>query len=251
MTNNYSDKPAPLAPTAIYESVERILQNQSRGRLLDIPAGEGALAERLKQIGFDVVCADLYPEIFRLEGVEIKSADLDSNLPYEDNSFDYIVCVGGLGNADNPANAILEFARILRPNGQLLVNIPNISNIEERLKWLFYGYSSHYKPPSREALAIIRGKQYGALEEVYIQHNMISYSEMRYLLEKNAFTLQRTHMDKPKKNSWLYYPLTGLIRLLGNFSSAEKRKMRWTDELNSKEVLRGGNTLVFQAVLKK
>lgn len=251
MKNNSASHAKALAPVVIYDSVERILQNEPRGRLLDVPTGEGALAKRLKDIGFDVSAADLYPEIFKLLDVEIKSADLDSTLPYEDNSFDYVVCVAGLGHVENPANAVREFARILRPNGQVIVNIPNILNVEERLKWLLYGYTSHYKPPSREALAAIQDNQHGSMEEVWLQHNTIGYSEMRFLLEKNGFVVRQMAIDKPKLNAWLYFPITGLIRLLGKFNSPEKRRMRWTDELNSKEVLRGGNTLIFQAILKR
>jgi hypothetical protein len=38
-----------------------------------------------------------------------------------------------------------------------------------------------------------------------------------------------------------------LIRLAARFNSEKKRKARWTDELNSNEVLLGGNTLIFEA----
>ncbi len=244
-------EPMPLAPVSIYNSVENILQNEVRGKLLDIPAGEGIVAQRLKNMGFDVVCADLYPDIFRLAGVEIKSANLNSKLPYEDDSLDYVVCVAGIEHIENSANAIREFARILRQNGQLVVSIPNIQNIEERLKWLVYGYTSHYKPPSREALEAIRAKKYGTMEEIWIQPNTITYSELRYLLEKNNFNLKQLHIDRPKKNLWLYLPITGLISLFGKLIPAHKRRIRWMDELNSKEVLLGGNTLLFHAILKK
>jgi hypothetical protein len=54
-------------------------------------------------------------------------------------------------------------------------------------------------------------------------------------------------LDKPKANSWAFRPLVGLIRLISKFSSESKRKARWTDELNSDEVLLGGNTLILKA----
>jgi 2-polyprenyl-3-methyl-5-hydroxy-6-metoxy-1,4-benzoquinol methylase len=58
--------PIALAHEAIHETVERILQEAKRGKVLDAPAGEGALTLRLKNLGFDVSCCDLYPEIFKV-----------------------------------------------------------------------------------------------------------------------------------------------------------------------------------------
>jgi len=57
-------------------------------------------------------------------------------------------------------------------------------------------------------------------------------------------------MDRSKNNTWLFYPIAGVIKLASMFSSQGKRKERWTDELNSKEVLLGGNTLIFKAEKK-
>src|SRR5215203_5642872 len=109
-------EPSALAHEAIHETAEKILQTAERGKILDVPAGEGALALRLKNLGFEVFCCDLYTEIFKLEGTEIKRGNLDARLPYDDRSFDFIVCVEGLEHIENPANAFREFARILKDN---------------------------------------------------------------------------------------------------------------------------------------
>jgi ubiquinone/menaquinone biosynthesis C-methylase UbiE len=244
MTQNETEA-KPMGHVAIHETVEKILKKYPKGKLLDVPAGEGALAVRLKNIGFEVTCADLYTEIFKLKDTEIKRGNLDEKLPFDDRSFDYIVCVEGLEHIENPANAIREFSRLLKQKGKLVISVPNIMNIEERLKWLIFGYTSHFKPLSGQALKSIE-KEYGGMEEIALHVNPIGYSEIRYLLEKNDFTLQKNYLDKPK-NSWAYFPVTGLIKLINKLNSPEKRKNRWTDELNSNEVLLGGNTLIFEA----
>ena len=238
----------PLAHEAIHETVARVLGAQgARGLLLDVPAGEGALAARLLGAGFDVRCCDLYPQIFRLPGVEIKGGDLSATLPYTDESFDFITCVEGLEHIENPQQAVREFARLLRPGGQLVVTVPNILNIEERIKWLLHGYTSHFKPISREALARVRA-ELGALEEMALHINPISYAELRYTLEKYGFEIARLYRDKPKAHLWLYRPLVALIRLVARLAPADKRRERWTEELQSDEVLLGGNTLIVHAV---
>jgi SAM-dependent methyltransferase len=241
--------PTPLAHQAIHDTVVGILADKPRGSLLDIPAGEGALAARLIDAGFDVRCCDLYPEIFRLDGVDIHRGNLDAELPFGDRSFDYLTCVEGLEHIENPQQAMREFARVLKPGGHLIVSVPNILNVEERLKWLLHGYTSHFKPISRSAAARLHGEYEGRVE-IAAHVNPIAYSELRYILEKYGFEVARAYRDKPKGKAWLYWPVVFLIRSIARLTPPAKRSDRWTAELASDEVLLGGNTLIIHAVLK-
>lgn len=218
--------------------------------MLDVPAGEGALAARLIAAGFEVRCCDLYPEIFRLHDVEIRRGDLNRDLPFDDRSFDYVTCLEGLEHIENPQQATREFARLLRPGGHLFVSVPNILNIEERLKWLVYGYTSHFKPITRAGVARLRA-EYDNREEIAAHVNPIGYSELRYTLEKYGFEIVSVHRDKPKTHAWLYWPIVALIKLIARLTPERKRAERWTEELASKEVLLGGNTLIVHAILSE
>ena len=239
---------APMAHQAIHDTVARILAKEKRGALLDAPAGEGALAARLIAAGFEVSCCDLYPEIFRLDGVSVVRGDLNEELPFDERSFEYVTCLEGLEHIENPQQAIREFARVLRPRGTVIVSVPNILNIEERLKWLLYGYTSHFKPMTRAHVERLRA-EYDNREEIAAHVNPISYSELRYILEKYGFQVVRIYRDKPKSNAWLYWPIVLLIRMIARLTPAGKRKQRWTEELASDEVLLGGNTLIVHARL--
>jgi hypothetical protein len=90
---------------------------------------------------------------------------------------------------------------------------------------------------------------YDNREEIAAHVNPIGYSELRYILEKNGFQIASVHRDKPKSNAWLYWPMVALIKLVAALTPQQKRAERWTDELVSKEVLLGGNTLIVHAVL--
>ena len=247
---NSSAAAAPLAHQAIHDTVVGILEELPRGTLLDAPAGEGALAARLIAAGFAVRCCDLYPEIFHLDGVEIRRGDLNRDLPFDDRAFDYVTCLEGLEHIENPQQATREFARVLRPGGRLFVSVPNILNIEERLKWLVYGYTSHFKPITRAGVARLRA-EYDNREEIAANVNPIGYSELRYTLEKHGFEIVSVHRDKPKAHAWLYWPIVALIKLIARLTPERKREERWTEELASKEVLRGGNTLIVHAILSE
>ncbi|HKC62990.1 MAG TPA: class I SAM-dependent methyltransferase [Pyrinomonadaceae bacterium] len=240
----------PLAHEAIHETVAQILDPLARGRLLDVPAGEGALAARLLKLGFDIRCCDLYPEIFRVRGIEIRRGDLNAQLPFETGEFDYITCIEGIEHIENPQQAVREFARLLRAGGHLIISTPNILNIEERFKWLLYGYTSHFKPLSRDSLENLRA-DVGEMEEIALHVNPISYSELRYTLEKYGFEIERLYRDKPKRHQWAYWPAVALIRLLGRLTPERKRRERWTVALQSDEILLGGNTLIVHATKKQ
>ena len=245
-----SKQAEPLAHQAIHDTVVGILEALPRGALLDAPAGEGALAARLIAAGFAVSCCDLYPEIFRLSDVEIRKGNLDRDLPFDDQSFDYVTCLEGLEHIENPQQAIREFARVLRPGGHLIVSVPNILNIEERLKWLVHGYTSHFKPITRALAARLRA-EYNNREEIAAHVNPIGYSELRYILEKYGFHIAALHRDKPKAHAWLYWPMVALIKLIAKLTPERKREERWTEELASREVLLGGNTLIVHAILSE
>ena len=242
--------PVPIARLEIHETVARILDPFPRGKLLDVPAGEGALSARLSNAGFQVQACDLYPEIFRLPEIEVRRGDLSGVLPYKDAEFQYITCLEGLEHIENPHQAIREFARLLAPGGQLVISVPNILNIEERIKWLLHGYTSHFKPISEEHLRM-RHEQWGEKEEVVLHINPIAYTELRYILEKYGFELAGAYRDKPKPNLWLYWPLAAAIRFFAWLTPERKRRERWTTELASDAVLLGGNTLVLHAVKRK
>lgn len=235
-----------MGHVAIHDAVLSILDRMERCRLLDVPCGEGALAERLAANGFTVVCADLFPGIFKAEGLTVTKADLGETIPFETGSFGAVVCLEGLEHIENPSNAISEFARVLAADGRLIISVPNILNIEERLKWLLFGYTSHFKPVSHAVLEAVR-EEYGNMDAIALHINPIGYSEVRYLLEKNGLELIGVHIDK-RKRDWPYLPLVWLIRLISRLTPARKRRDRWAAELSSDPVLRGGNTVIFEAV---
>jgi SAM-dependent methyltransferase len=241
--------PMAMSRPGLHDTVLQILKPLPRGLILDCPAGEGALAQRLLAEGFDVRCCDLYSELFRLDGVEIKRGDLAGTLPYDSQSFDYITSLDGLEHIDSPPQAFREYKRLLKRGGHLIISVPNILNIEERVKWLLFGYTSHFKPLSEQSKAKIHYDCAG-MDEIAVHANPIGYSELRYYLEKNGFVLQGVYRDRKKGNQWLYWPLVALIRLMAKLTPAARRADRWTDELASGPVLMGGNTIILHSILK-
>jgi SAM-dependent methyltransferase len=119
------------------------------GRILEIGAGCGALALRLREAGFDVVATDLDPPhdwIFPLDVDDPEWTD-ETRGP-----FDMVVCVETLEHVENPRKVLRSIRSVLRPGDRLLVSTPNITHPHSRLKMFLMGAPyifgpSHYYQP--------------------------------------------------------------------------------------------------------
>jgi 2-polyprenyl-3-methyl-5-hydroxy-6-metoxy-1,4-benzoquinol methylase len=69
--------------------------------VVDIPAGDGCISKEFVKRGARVLALDLYPEKITAEGVEKIYADMNDELPLEDNSIDIVLCQEGIEHIHN------------------------------------------------------------------------------------------------------------------------------------------------------
>jgi SAM-dependent methyltransferase len=106
---------------------------QQQKALLDIPCG-GCWLQQILPRHFIYHGADLF---LIKEGID--KVDLNRDLPYKDQSFDYVTCFEGLEHIENYHHCLREFSRILKPGGKLLISSPNPLSIRNRLRYVFSG----------------------------------------------------------------------------------------------------------------
>lgn len=194
-----TDKNAP----GTHEKVISILMDFLPGRLLDAPSGEGALLQRINHY-HKVVGADIDENYFKLKSVPFYKVNLNEPLPFEDSSFDYIVCIEGIEHLENPYLCIREFTRILKSGGRLVLSTPNIMSIKSRTRFFFYSYHDFFR-----FISLSDEYRHGLPGYEHEHINPMTYQELRYALNKAGMSIVDIHTNrfvKPKKLSF-FYPL--------------------------------------------
>lgn len=119
------DGPNP-AIAAEQPIVHGILADLPPGRALDAACGTGRHAARLHELGHQVVGVDSTPAMLSLARKKVPGADFRlgrlQELPVQSGTIDLITCALALSHLDDLVPALTEFARVLKPGGQVIIS---------------------------------------------------------------------------------------------------------------------------------
>ncbi|WP_135505615.1 class I SAM-dependent methyltransferase [Roseovarius aestuariivivens] len=98
---------------------------QPGDRVLDLCCGQGTLTARLARAGAKVTGLDFSPQMVGLAQKAAPDAQIlegdAAALPFEDASFDTVVCNFGMMHLPDQPKALREIARVLRPGGTFVM----------------------------------------------------------------------------------------------------------------------------------
>jgi SAM-dependent methyltransferase len=108
-------------------AVWSIVESLAPGRALDAACGTGRHTRRLVELGWDVLGVDLTPEMLERAVLSVPRArfaegDLLS-LPAPNHGVDLVVCGLALSHVADLRAAVAELARVLRPDGHLVISV--------------------------------------------------------------------------------------------------------------------------------
>lgn len=221
----------------VHEKVLECMAGFKRGMVLDVPSGQGALSNDLERLEFKVVSGDIERENILYKNGRNIQLDLNKPLPFKEGTFDYVVCVEGIEHIENPHHLINEFARLVRKDGHLIITTPNIMTIKSRLRFLFYSYLDYFKyfgPLPPEARYIIKEHEHQHL-------NPILYAEMKFILKKYGFEIERIETNQMVKKWNMFFPL------IKWFVKYKTKKKFPKDPLFVSDVILEGEDLIFIA----
>jgi len=219
------------SPRSIKHHVARFLREEKArfaGRtVLDLPAGNGLTSLRLLEVGATPLPFDLFPEYFRVEGLECRRADLHEGIPLEDGSVDDAFCQEGLEHFHDQFGALCELNRVLRPGGSLFVTTPNYSSLQSRLSYfLAESERSGSIPPPNELDSVwMRGE--GGERAFYFGHVfLIGVQRLRALARLSGFRIGRVLPTRRRGGSLFLlpfcYPLVYASNALSRWKNLRK-----------------------------
>jgi ubiquinone/menaquinone biosynthesis C-methylase UbiE len=153
--------------------MREILGSLPAGRALDAACGTGRYAALLAALGHEVTGVDISPGMIALARVKVPDGDFRlgdlTQLPMPADAVDLVVCALALTHVPELAPVLAEFARVLRPGGNLVLCDSRLRYpLVMRLPDGSYGYVPHYRRVTSEylAAAIPLGLQVRRCEEL-------------------------------------------------------------------------------------
>ena len=174
--------------TGYMEVVASHFADQAEGlKILDLPAGNGLLADALRSMGHTVVCGDI-----NRERPDYQYVDMAGPLPFGDGEFDAVICLEGLEHLVDPVRLIAELARVTRARGEIVVSTPNVMNLYSRLQFLFTGTPYQFNPALVPEVASGAAADRGHVFP-------LSYFQLRYLFGQHGAIVKRILGDRYKR----------------------------------------------------
>jgi 2-polyprenyl-3-methyl-5-hydroxy-6-metoxy-1,4-benzoquinol methylase len=179
-------------------------------KLLDVGCGAGQTAIPAAKSGIDVTGIDLAENLisYAIERAHKNrlNAHFDvgdaENLPYQDHSYDVIISMFGAMFAPRPDQVVNEFARVLKPGGQLIMANWTPQGMPAQM---FKTVSSYVPPPTGSVPPVLWGDESTVEERLgknfdVIELNRCIYPQWEYPFDADDLvTLFRTYFGPVKK----------------------------------------------------
>jgi ubiquinone/menaquinone biosynthesis C-methylase UbiE len=154
-----------VVPDVVYPNLDFLFQQMLHLTLKEVAPGQGELildvgcgraidGTRLCEQGAKVI--GLEPsrvmlvrakEYLTENGARVVLAQgIGENLPFKSHSFDKVMCKGALDHFISPDRTMQEIARVLKPQGEMIVSIANFSSLGFRLAKKLYPVTKFLSP---------------------------------------------------------------------------------------------------------
>jgi 2-polyprenyl-3-methyl-5-hydroxy-6-metoxy-1,4-benzoquinol methylase len=138
---------------------QHVLSQYARAcrKAADLGSGPGAMAERLRSLGYDVIAADRSANGFEAGlphfTIDFNQPDFASQLGLQ--TFGLVTAIEVIEHVECPIGFLRNIGRLLAPDGVAVVTTPNVDSLPARLKFLIagkirtmdeYGEPTHISP---------------------------------------------------------------------------------------------------------
>jgi len=207
--DDYLWRPGELGEENRLTRVMRHIPSDTRD-LLDIGAGLGRNLRLFQRVvpSARLCGVDIAPSVesqLAALGFEGRACDASRQLPYEDGSFDVVVCGEVIEHVIDTDNLLREARRVLRPRGRLILTTPNIAYLPNRFL-LLLGIQPLFTETSIRRNLGRRSKWLGQHNPVQYHLKIFTLAAACEILRQNGFVVTSTEGYR-----WLERGLLGAI----------------------------------------
>ena len=143
-------------------------------------------------------------------------ANFNSGLPFKDHFFDFILCSNGIEYLEDPYCFIKECYRVLKVGGKLLVETPNVLNLQSRVANLATGFYRFNGRPYDEVSDHLDGEH---------RMNLQNYYQLRFNLHRNGFRIIHITTHEFSNKAMVFSPVYPLIYLATLWAFKRERRV--------------------------
>jgi len=215
-------------PRSIKYHVKKYLskhKNRFSGKtVIDFPAGNGVTTKILQDIGAKPIPYDLFPEYFKIDGLECLQANIAEGIPAVAQSADFVLCQEGIEHFSDQLGSFKEFNRILKKGGSLIITTPNYSNLRAKMSYLLSESERFNTIIAPNELDSIWMSDQKVTNEIYYGHIfLIGALKLRCFAKLSGFKIKHIQFTRLKTTSlllmFLFYPFI----LISNWITYRKR----------------------------
>jgi 2-polyprenyl-3-methyl-5-hydroxy-6-metoxy-1,4-benzoquinol methylase len=172
-----------------FKKILTCIEFKPEHKILDIGSSPGYIAKALKDYGCDVHAIDFYlPPLFKDIPSHVMNVEKEK-LPFKDNTFDVVLFCDIIEHLIfDPWFVMEEINRVLKPEGNLVLNVPNACAFSIHISILLGrniqgDYHVYYKPAYHK----------GDIRGTYSRHTFV------YTMKQISELLKETKFDVIKK----------------------------------------------------
>jgi len=150
----------------------KINKYSAKGQILDIGCGRGIMLSLAKKRGWKTFGLEFNSETAfhakEVIGLDIRTGNI-KNSGFEASTFDAITIWHVLEHLENPSETISECNRLLKPEGVLVISVPNLQSIQSRISgkhWFHLDVPCHLYHFSEKNLSQMLISKGFSIEEV-------------------------------------------------------------------------------------
>lgn len=151
----YKDARQPIAETRHHKRLAQRMGVKKDMQILDIACGTGEWLNTCKVLGAKIAGVDISDKAIEVCKNTFGEADFYATnaetLPYPNDSFDLVTCLGSLEHFIHPEEALKEMVRASTNEGKVLILVPNSDFLTRKLT----NFSGTYQKDAKEEVRSI------------------------------------------------------------------------------------------------